>query len=92
GERIEEGLRSGKIQGASNGQDGAKRKKEGEANAIAVGSSQGPTAQLPYFQYPYVAAVAQGQYPQPVYPMPPTQQQSTMPRHNRQQQKSQSNS
>ncbi|MCI73042.1 hypothetical protein A2U01_0094306, partial [Trifolium medium] len=58
GERVEEGLRSGKIQGASNSHDGAKRKKEGETNAIAVES----TAQLPYLQYPYVAAVAQGQY------------------------------
>ncbi|XP_045802534.1 uncharacterized protein LOC123896156 [Trifolium pratense] len=74
GERVEEGLKSGKIKSASNGQDGAKRKIEGETNAIAVGTSQGPTAQLPYFQYPYVAAVAQGQYPQPVYPMTPAQQ------------------
>ncbi|MCI01878.1 gag-pol polyprotein [Trifolium medium] len=29
---------------------------------------------MPYFQYPYVAAVAQGQYPQQAYPMPPPQQ------------------
>ncbi|MCI67933.1 hypothetical protein A2U01_0089192, partial [Trifolium medium] len=74
------------IQGASNGQDEAKRKKEGETNVIAVGS----TAQLPYFQYPYVVAVAQGQYPQPVYPVPPTQQPSIMPQHNQHQRKSQS--
>ncbi|MCI64661.1 hypothetical protein A2U01_0085919, partial [Trifolium medium] len=85
GERVEEGIKSGKIQGASNAQARAKKlygngqKKEGETNAIAVGLSQTPTAQLPYFQYPYVAAIAQEQYPQPANHMLPPQQPSMRP-------------
>ncbi|MCI55925.1 hypothetical protein A2U01_0077176 [Trifolium medium] len=70
GERVEEGLKNGKIKSASNGQDEAKKfsdnnnkNKEGEANAMVAGSSQMPLTQVPYFQYPFVAAVAQGQYP-----------------------------
>jgi hypothetical protein len=73
GERIEEGLKSGKIKGASNGQAGAnkffnnnQKKKEGETNAV----------ETPHFQYPYVAAIAQGKYPQQVYHMPLPQKES----------------
>jgi hypothetical protein len=90
GERGEEGLKNGKIASASNNQTGAKKpfnnsykKKEGETNAVVIGSSQASSAQMPHYQYPYVAAIAQGQYPQPVYQ---AQQQSRMPPQNQQQQ------
>ncbi|MCI31582.1 hypothetical protein A2U01_0052794, partial [Trifolium medium] len=69
---------SGKIKSASNGQDEAKKfsnnnvkKKEGETNAVVAGSSQMPLTQMPYLQYPYVAVVAQGQYPQQACLIPP---------------------
>ncbi|XP_045802583.1 uncharacterized protein LOC123896210 [Trifolium pratense] len=93
GERVEEGLKSGKIKSASNGQDGAKKfssnddkKKEGEANVVVVGSSQMPLTQMPYFQYPYVAAVANGQYPQQAGHIPLPQQPLVIPQQNHHQQ------
>ena len=62
GERIENGLKNGKIQITSGGQDAAKRhpggfqkKKEGETNAVMSGkggSSQAPSVQVPYRQQP----------------------------------------
>ncbi|CAK8541045.1 unnamed protein product [Lathyrus sativus] len=68
-ERIEEGMKSGKIPGGSNNQANAKKpfneykKKEGETNAISLqkgqASQQAPAPmpyQVPYYQYPYVAA------------------------------------
>ncbi|CAK8567693.1 unnamed protein product [Lathyrus sativus] len=70
GERIEEGLKSGKIPGGSNSQANAKKpfngykKKEGETNSISLqkgqASQQAPAPmpyQVPYYQYPYVAVV-----------------------------------
>ncbi|MCH80909.1 gag-protease polyprotein, partial [Trifolium medium] len=67
GGRVEEGLKSGKIQGSSSNQIGAKKlfnnhhkKKEGETNPVVVGSPQTPSTQMPYFQYPYMVAGAQG--------------------------------
>ncbi|MCI96794.1 hypothetical protein A2U01_0118094, partial [Trifolium medium] len=49
GERVEDGLKSGKIKSASNGQDGVNKfsnnnnkKKEGETNVVVAGSSQMP--------------------------------------------------
>ncbi|XP_050890981.1 uncharacterized protein LOC127096459 [Lathyrus oleraceus] len=68
GERVEEGLKSGKIQGGSSSQpilkkpfNGFKR-KEGETSAISSQRRVPPRAPapLPYYQYPYVAAA---QYP-----------------------------
>ncbi|MCI19647.1 gag-pol polyprotein, partial [Trifolium medium] len=89
GERVEEGLKSGKIKSVSNGQDVAKKfsnnnikKKEGETNAVVAGSSQMHLTQMPYLQYPYVAAVAQGHYPQQACLIPPPQQPSTRPQQN----------
>jgi hypothetical protein len=73
GERIEEGLKSGKIKGTSNNDQ---KKREGETNAVVVGSSQAPSTQISYFQYPYVAALAQGKHPQQAYHMPPPQHES----------------
>jgi hypothetical protein len=68
GERVEEGIKSGKIQGATSAQAGVKKfyggppkKKEGETDVVSVGPSRTPPVQLPYFQYPYVAAMTQGQ-------------------------------
>ncbi|MCI54192.1 hypothetical protein A2U01_0075441, partial [Trifolium medium] len=40
---------------------------------------------MSYFQYPYMAATAQGQYPQQMYPMPAPQQPLMMPQQNHQQ-------
>lgn len=72
GERVEEGLKSGKILGGSETQTGAKKpfnsgykKKEGETNAVSSRDGKGNTQQvgpppMPCFQYPYVVAV---QYP-----------------------------
>ncbi|MCI41085.1 gag-protease polyprotein, partial [Trifolium medium] len=81
GERVEEGIKSGKIQGASSAQAGAKKsfdynpkKKEGEANAVVIGSSQPPFTPMPHCQYPYAAAIARGQHPQQLDPMPSPQQ------------------
>ncbi|MCI93334.1 hypothetical protein A2U01_0114632, partial [Trifolium medium] len=45
-----------------------------------------PLTQMPYLQYPYVAAVPQGQYPQQACLIPPPQQPLMMPRQNHQQQ------
>lgn len=83
GERVEEGLKSGKIPEGSETQTGAKnpfnsgyKKKEGETNDVSSRAGKGNTQQvgpppMPYFQYPYVAAV---QYPTAQYPhMVPTQ-------------------
>jgi hypothetical protein len=90
GERVEEGIKSGKIQG-TNAQAGVKKffggppkRKEGETNAISDNASKRPPVQLPYSQYPYVATVAQGQYQQPAYPMHPPQQPFVMPSQNQQ--------
>lgn len=70
GERVEEGLKNGKIQGGSSSQTGAKKsinnshkKKEGKTNTFfqeGENTTNGASAQVPYFQYPYVATV---QYP-----------------------------
>ncbi|GAU40821.1 hypothetical protein TSUD_398050, partial [Trifolium subterraneum] len=86
GERVEEGIKNGKIQGVTSAQAGAKKffggppkKKEGETNAILIGPSERPPVQLPYLQYPYVAAIAQGQYQQPAYPMRPPQHPLVVP-------------
>ncbi|MCI77942.1 hypothetical protein A2U01_0099212, partial [Trifolium medium] len=75
GERVEEGIKNGKIQSATSAQVGVKKsfggppkKKEGETNAVSDGAPKRPPVQLHYPQYPYVAAVAQGQYQQPAYP------------------------
>lgn len=65
GERVEEGLKRGKIQGGSSSQAGVKKpfnrfkKNEGETNVIS--SQRGkekhmPPASMPYFLYAYVAA------------------------------------
>ncbi|GAU44257.1 hypothetical protein TSUD_400030, partial [Trifolium subterraneum] len=86
GERVEEGIKSGKIQGTTSTQVGVKksyggppRKKEGETNAVSIGPSTRPPFQLPYLQYPYVATLAQGQHQQPAYPMHPPQQPLVVP-------------
>ncbi|MCI05502.1 gag-protease polyprotein, partial [Trifolium medium] len=65
GERIEVGLKSGKIQAAGGNQNNVKkpasgftRKKEGEANAIAAKNNRSypaAPAQVPYFPFPYMA-------------------------------------
>ncbi|XP_050875211.1 uncharacterized protein LOC127078831 [Lathyrus oleraceus] len=69
GERVEEGLKSGKIQGGSSSQQILKKpfngfkRKEGETSAISSQRGIPPYkafASVPYYQYPYVAAV---QYP-----------------------------
>ncbi|CAK8541787.1 unnamed protein product [Lathyrus sativus] len=61
GERAEEGLKSGKIQGGSSSQSGAKKpfngykKKEGKTNAISAKKKQAPqqaSAPMPY-EIPY---------------------------------------
>ncbi|KAK2383114.1 hypothetical protein QL285_070601 [Trifolium repens] len=71
GERIENGIKNGKIQATDVSQNSVKKsassfpkKKEEETNFVT--SKKGPTipAQIPYFQYSYVAATSQGQYPQ----------------------------
>ncbi|MCI59421.1 hypothetical protein A2U01_0080676, partial [Trifolium medium] len=84
-------IKNGKIQGATNTQVGVKKffsgppkKKEGETNAVSDGASKRPPVQLPYPQYPYVAAVAQGQYQQPAYPRHPPPQPFVMPPQNQQ--------
>lgn len=72
GERIENGLKIGKIQDTTVVANGAKKrhsrfskKKEGETNAIAQGGGGG--YQMPY--YP-VAAVTPNPYPQLAYVIP----------------------
>ncbi|MCI81102.1 hypothetical protein A2U01_0102374, partial [Trifolium medium] len=42
-------------------------------NVVMVTPLRTPPVHVPYFQYPYVTSVAQGQYPQQAYPMPPPQ-------------------
>ena len=86
GERIEEGLKSGKIQGDFNNHVGAKKsfnndpkKKDGEANAVVIGSSQPPFAPMPHYQYPHVVAIAQGQRPQQLHHTPLPQQPLAIP-------------
>ncbi|KAK2449436.1 hypothetical protein QL285_008633 [Trifolium repens] len=86
GERIESGLKNGKIQAITGSQGNTVKptssfvkKKEDEVNAAT--SQNGPTSpnQIPYLQYPYLAA-AQHQQPQgysfqvPVNPVPRPQQ------------------
>ncbi|XP_050874911.1 alpha/beta-gliadin clone PW1215-like [Lathyrus oleraceus] len=80
GERVEEGLKSGKIQGGSSSQpilkkpfNGFKR-KEGDTSAISYQQGRTPPkalASVSYYQYPYVAAP---QYPtmpyRPIAPAP----------------------
>ncbi|MCI50678.1 hypothetical protein A2U01_0071922, partial [Trifolium medium] len=80
-------------QGTTNAQAGAKKsfdynpkKREGEANAVLIGSSQPPFTPMPHCQYPYTAATAQGQYPQQLHHAPPPQQPFAVPRQNHQQQ------
>ncbi|XP_050878605.1 uncharacterized protein LOC127082411 [Lathyrus oleraceus] len=72
GERIENGMKIGKIQdmtaaasGAKKPHSGFSKKKEGETNAIAKGGDGG--YQMPY--YP-VAVVTPNPYPQPAYVIP----------------------
>ncbi|XP_050875254.1 chromatin-remodeling ATPase INO80-like [Lathyrus oleraceus] len=69
GERVEEGLKSGKIQGGSSSQPILKKpfnrfkRKEGETSAISSQRGRVPykaPASVPYYQYPYVEAA---QYP-----------------------------
>lgn len=94
GERIEDGLKSGKIQGASGGQAKMKKlskfnskKKDGDTNAI-MGSQQAPLTQVPYYPYPYVSVIASGQYPLQGFPTPPPQQPLAIPPQNQHQQQS----
>ncbi|MCI69525.1 hypothetical protein A2U01_0090787, partial [Trifolium medium] len=54
GEREEEGIKNGKIQGATNTQVGVKKffggppkKTEGETNVVSDGTSRRPPVQLP---------------------------------------------
>ncbi|GAU28982.1 hypothetical protein TSUD_391830 [Trifolium subterraneum] len=61
GEHVEEGIKSGKIQGATSAQVGVKKsyggppkKKEGETNAVSIGPSTRPPFNLSYLQYPYI--------------------------------------
>ncbi|WJX67858.1 hypothetical protein P8452_52291 [Trifolium repens] len=85
GERVEEGIKNGKIQGTS-AQTGVKKffggppkRKEGETNVVSDSASRRPPVQLPYPQYSYVAAMAQGQYQLPAYPTRPPQQPLVVP-------------
>ncbi|MCI40754.1 hypothetical protein A2U01_0061987, partial [Trifolium medium] len=57
--------------------------------AVSDDASKRPPVQLPYLHYPYVAAVAQGQYQQPAYPIHPPQQPFVMPPQNQQPQQNQ---
>ncbi|PNX79654.1 coatomer subunit zeta-3, partial [Trifolium pratense] len=78
GERIENGLKSGKIQAAVGNQNvlkkstsGFVRKKEGEANVVTSKNNKSYPAipaHVPYFPFPYLAT-AQHQLPQG-YPTP----------------------
>ncbi|XP_050883676.1 uncharacterized protein LOC127086894 [Lathyrus oleraceus] len=74
GERVESGLKSGKITDTTAQQTTNKRlhggfanKKKGKANAVTARARpryQFPTAHMPYYPYPYVAAA---QYQQPPF-------------------------
>ncbi|XP_050919520.1 uncharacterized protein LOC127137069 [Lathyrus oleraceus] len=80
GERVEEGLKNGKIQGGSSSLpilkkpfNGFKR-KEGETSAISSHRGRPPykaPASVPYYQYPYVAAAQYLTMPyRPIAPVP----------------------
>jgi len=87
GERVEGGMRTGKIACSSSGPNFAKKppisfakKKDGETNAVMT--NQGGTFQekqsqfqqpppIPYMPYPYIAAASQHPYPQPNQPRMP---------------------
>ncbi|XP_050876114.1 uncharacterized protein LOC127079789 [Lathyrus oleraceus] len=65
GERVEEGLKSGKIQGGSSSQPILKKpfnefkRKEGDTTAISSQRRRAPSrapVSVPYYQYPYVAS------------------------------------
>ncbi|KAK2437900.1 hypothetical protein QL285_022735 [Trifolium repens] len=86
GERIESGLKNGKIQATIGSQGNTVKptssfvkKKEYEANAVTSKRGLAVSTQIPYLQYPYAAA-AQHQQPQgysfqaPVNPEPQPQQ------------------
>lgn len=87
GERVESGLKSGKITDTTAQQTTNKRshggfakKKEGEANVVtmrALPRYQFTTAPIPYYPYPYVATT---QYQQPPLQYQPQKgnQQSTL--------------
>ncbi|KAK2442930.1 hypothetical protein QL285_014077 [Trifolium repens] len=73
GERIENGIKNGKIQATNANQNSAKKsassfpeKKEEEANYVTSKKGSTIPTQIPYCQYPYVAATSQGKYPQPL--------------------------
>lgn len=85
GERIEDGLKSGKIQGASGGQNGAKKfsnfnlkKKESDANVV-MGLHQAPLTQVLYYPYSYVFIVASRQHPPREFHVPSPQQPLMIP-------------
>lgn len=74
GERIENGLKIGKIQNTTTAASGAKKyhsgfpkKKEGEANAAMIAKREDGAYQIPYYS---VAAVAPNLYQQPMYVIP----------------------
>ncbi|KAK2396599.1 hypothetical protein QL285_058245 [Trifolium repens] len=86
GERIESGLKNGKIQATIGSQGNTVKptssfvkKKEDEANAVTSKRGLTVSTQISYLQYPYLAA-AQHQQPQgysfqaPVNPVPQSQQ------------------
>ncbi|WJX20399.1 hypothetical protein P8452_09959 [Trifolium repens] len=82
GERIENGIKNGKIQATNVNQNSAKKsassfpeKKEEEANYVTSKKGSTIPTQIPYCQYPYVAATSQGQYPQPLSMAPLQSQQ-----------------
>lgn len=79
GERIENDLKTGKIQGptvASNGTkkpySGFSKKKEGETNAASTSKGKGKAYQTPYYQ---VVEVTPNNYQQPIYTIPIVPQQ-----------------
>ncbi|XP_050909539.1 uncharacterized protein LOC127123358 [Lathyrus oleraceus] len=85
GERIENGLKSGKIRKPSSSRHNSRRysnnnnsKKRG-TNVVTIDGY----SQIPY--YPYVVVVNPGQYPQQVYPIPQVQQPGMLPPQNQQQ-------
>ncbi|KAK2369043.1 hypothetical protein QL285_082199 [Trifolium repens] len=63
GERIESGLKNGKIQATVKPTSSFAKKKEDEANVVTSRRGLTVSTQIPYLQYPYAAAV-QHQQPQ----------------------------
>lgn len=81
GERIENGVKTGKIDSNDNqivakkSQDGSTKKKEGEANDVITNvypQVQAPMTFVPYYPYMYIATAQYQQPPyQPQYQQPP---------------------